>query len=75
MAAAGDKIEEGPELADFLTTLDEIAVDVVEWLCLFQHRETKQFWEMSYPHSEMHGGGPRLLTCLGDTAPSWERPV
>jgi hypothetical protein len=37
------------------------------WFVLYRHRDSGQFWELSYPQGEMHGGGARLLTCLGDT--------
>lgn len=31
------------------------------WRSLYRNRVTGRLWELSYPHSEMHGGGPRSL--------------
>ncbi|WP_425265694.1 Imm27 family immunity protein [Terrihabitans rhizophilus] len=31
------------------------------WRSLYQHRGTNRFWELTYPNSHMHGGGPRRL--------------
>ncbi len=43
------------------------------WRSLYRHRVTGYLWELSYPHSEMHGGGPRNLKQLPlDTADQWQ---
>jgi len=34
------------------------------WDILYQDPSDHRFWELSYPHGEMHGGGPQLLRCL-----------
>lgn len=39
------------------------------WRTLYQHRATGTLWELSYPQSEMHGGGPRRLRQLQLTTP------
>jgi len=31
------------------------------WTSLYRHHATGEFWELSYPQAEMHGGGPRRL--------------
>lgn len=63
MAARGD----AAVIDDLLATkLEEIKVDPVNWIVIFRHRDTNQLWELSYPQSELHGGGPRRLRLLGD---------
>jgi hypothetical protein len=34
------------------------------WTKLYQDPVDDAYWELSYPHSEMHGGGPPALTKL-----------
>lgn len=34
------------------------------WSRLYQDRSDGRFWELSYPQSHMHGGGPPTLRCL-----------
>ncbi len=62
-AARGDAaiIDEMPA-----AKLEEVGTDVSGWLVIFRHRETNQLWELSYPQSELHGGGPRRLRLIGD---------
>ena len=31
------------------------------WISLYRDPEDNRLWELSYPQSEMHGGGPPLL--------------
>lgn len=31
------------------------------WITLFRDPSTSQYWELSYPESELHGGGPPTL--------------
>ena len=31
------------------------------WATLYRHKETGEYWELTYPQSEMQGGGPRRL--------------
>jgi hypothetical protein len=34
------------------------------WETLFQDPDDGRYWEQTYPHSEMHGGGPSALNVL-----------
>ncbi|MDB5407069.1 MAG: hypothetical protein JWL84_1981 [Rhodospirillales bacterium] len=85
MADVGDElrdvwVESGAEVAaegdsatinDWLATkLEKIQTDTSGWLILYRNRESGEFWEMSYPDGHMHGGGPRLLLCLGSAIPN-----
>lgn len=73
MAHAGDRITDGNTIHDWIAhKLDRVAVDRSGWLALYKDRETGQHWELTYPQSEMHGGGPPFLECLGDKLPTWE---
>jgi len=54
--------------------LKQISADESGWLKLFQHRETGQYWELSWPQGEMHGGGPRLLRLLAIDSPNDWKP-
>ena len=49
-------------IQDMLTNqLDQVKIDSGGWLSLYRHRDSGEFWELSYPQGEMHGGGPRML--------------
>jgi len=41
--------------------LVELGRDESGWYTLFRDRRDGQFWERSYPQSELHGGGPPQL--------------
>ena len=41
--------------------LAEVANTDDGWRIVYRHRATGVLWELSYPHSEMQGGGPRRL--------------
>lgn len=49
-----------------LTTsyLKKIASDASGWDKLYQDPADKRYWELTYPQSGMHGGGPPLLRVL-----------
>ena len=34
------------------------------WEILYRDPNDGRYWELTYPQSEMHGGGPPRLTCL-----------
>ena len=70
IAAEGSIVEEGRALTDFIAgNLEKIRTDASGWHVLYRDRSNADFCEPTYPHGEMHGGGPRLLTCLGHTLP------
>ena len=64
----GDKVEgdENCKRINWLTQnfLTEVAVDGETWSILYQDQEDGRFWEMTYPKSHMHGGGPPSLNCI-----------
>lgn len=45
--------------------LRQVAVDDSGWASLYVDPADGRFWELSFPKSEMHGGGPPMLTCIG----------
>jgi hypothetical protein len=44
--------------------LKEISVNGDSWEILYQNPKDGAYWEMSYPSSHMHGGGPPKLSKL-----------
>ncbi|HEY8930521.1 MAG TPA: Imm27 family immunity protein [Mucilaginibacter sp.] len=44
--------------------LIKIATDFSGWLTLYQDPIDGRYWELNYPNSEIHGGGPPTLTFL-----------
>ena len=44
--------------------LIKIATNETGWDILFQDPADSRYWELTYPHSEWHGGGPPLLKNL-----------
>ena len=44
--------------------LQEIAIspDYGAWEVLYRDPRDERFWELTYPHGDWHGGGPRRLT-------------
>lgn len=42
----------------------QVAVDGDNWCSLYLDPNTGFFWELTYPHSDMHGGGPPNLKRL-----------
>ena len=74
-AVSGSKVvAEGDAqiISDWLANdLDKVRVNSSGWMVLYRHRDTGQYWELSYPQVEIHGGGPRCLRCLGDDTSGW----
>lgn len=58
IVSAGDSAE-----IDHLLTheLEKIAEADNGWRSLYRHRSDGRLWQLDYPHSELHGGGPRRL--------------
>ena len=44
--------------------LRELARDGRDWSVLYRDPDDGRLWELTYPQSELHGGGPRQLRCL-----------
>lgn len=49
------------EIDTLLMRLVKVANDESGWDTLYVDPTTKVYWELTYPHSEVHGGGPRSL--------------
>jgi len=45
-------------------SLKRMATDATGWDTLYKDPRDGRLWELTYPHSEMHGGGPPLLRAL-----------
>lgn len=41
--------------------LEQIAVDGDNWSALYRNPDDSSYWELTYPQSHMHGGGPPTL--------------
>lgn len=51
------------------TQLQYIATDSSGWEKLYRDLKDNRLWELTYPHSEWHGGGPpRLKVIAPETA-------
>jgi len=46
--------------------LTHVAADDSGWMNLYRDPLTGGYWELTYPQSEMHGGGPPKLTRLDE---------
>jgi hypothetical protein len=46
------------------TALIEVASSTDGWGILYIDPLDGRYWELSYPDSSLHGGGPPALTCL-----------
>ncbi|MCI0557995.1 MAG: Imm27 family immunity protein [Nitrososphaera sp.] len=44
--------------------LQEVTTDASGWDVLYRDPEDGRYWELTYPQSHMHGGGPPRLTNL-----------
>jgi hypothetical protein len=44
--------------------LIKIAQDKTGWEILYRDPSDSRYWELAYPHGELHGGGPPQLKCL-----------
>lgn len=44
-----------------ISDLEKIASDKSGWDTLYFHKESKSYWERTYPNSNYHGGGNPTL--------------
>jgi hypothetical protein len=44
--------------------LRHVATESSGWVTLYRDPRDGRFWELTYPQSEMHGGGPRRLHAI-----------
>jgi hypothetical protein len=44
--------------------LSEVERDASGWDVLYRDPKDERLWELTYPQSELHGGGPPQLRCL-----------
>ena len=44
--------------------LQRVAADPSGWNTLYRDPRDGRLWELTYPRSEMHGGGPPTLTLV-----------
>ena len=61
----GKMVAEGDANAiDELLKAKLVELRTVDWATLYRHIDTQELWDLIYPRSEMHGGGPRRLRLL-----------
>ena len=44
--------------------LERVAVDATGWRTLYRDPRDGRLWELSYPNSHLHGGGPPRLAVV-----------
>lgn len=44
--------------------LNQLGRDASGWNVLYRDPEDGRLWELTYPQSDLHGGGPPQLRCL-----------
>ena len=49
------------EISNALAKLEKLGHDVSGWETLYRDTTNGALWEVTYPHGEVHGGGPRQL--------------
>jgi hypothetical protein len=52
------------EIDKRLSALWKVGHDISGWETLYRDPATGDLWEVTYPHSEMHGGGLRRLQAI-----------
>ena len=52
------------EIDKRLSALQKVGHDSSGWETLYRDPATGDLWEVTYPYSEMHGGGPRRLQAI-----------
>lgn len=58
--------DEACERIEYLASnvLKEVGRDATGWDILYRDPQDNRYWELIYPQSHMHGGGPPQLRCL-----------
>jgi len=54
--------------------LIQVATDDTGWVLLYKDPDDGRYWELSYPHSEAHGGGAPELRLLNDVEAQHKYP-
>jgi hypothetical protein len=66
--ASGNHIEADPVCARInrlvAESLERLGSDASGWNTLYRDPRDGRLWELTYPNSEMHGGGPPRLTVI-----------
>ena len=52
------------EIDAVLVSLEKLGHDSSGWDTLYRNRKTGELWEVTYPESQQHGGGPRHLSAV-----------
>jgi hypothetical protein len=74
------QLEDGAIVADpvaekieFLKThvLKPIKASSDGWSVLYQDPNDQRYWELTYPESELHGGGPPQLAQISESEAIW----
>jgi Immunity protein 27 len=64
----GGKMRADPvtERIELLTTkyLTKVSMDASGWETLYRDPQDGRYWELTYPQSHMHGGGPPSLVLV-----------
>jgi hypothetical protein len=59
----GDAIEK--RIADLIASeLEKVATSSSGWEVLYRDPADGRYWELSYPHGDWHGGGPKRLAVI-----------
>jgi hypothetical protein len=58
-----------------LAVFQKVCPDTNGWDTLYRDPTTGELWEVTYPHSEMHGGGPRHLVAISIAAAGAKYPA
>ena len=70
------KMESGKVVADAVCQrieklvtnyLRKVAVDKTGWEILYRDSSDNRYWSLTYPNSELHGGGPPTLKMITQT--------
>jgi hypothetical protein len=79
----GAKITGNAEIDAALLSMQKLGTDQSGWDTLYADPATGKFWELTYPQSHLHGGGPRELLEISSLAASvkyadardWKKPI